>query len=373
LAGSHVFVRGAEEIEMETLEERIRRVTQEPIRLVPYDLCWPEKYEAEKNFLLTVLPRGIVRRIEHFGSTAIPGMPAKPIIDILLGVASLEDAKERIVPILTEKRYEYFWRPIDKENVPPYYAWFIKRNASGERICHVHIVDLESALWERILFRDYLIRHPETAEEYRSLKAHLAKQYPIDRVAYTEQKHLFVAATTQAAIELFAAASPVIRKALDSDVAAITDIYNEAILTTTATFDTEPKSLADRHRWFKMHDERHPIFVATMRGAVVGWASLSHWSDRTAYDNTAEASLYVKGGYHGQGLGRALYDALITDAQANRLHTIIARLAGDNRASAALHAAFGFVFVGTLKEVGTKFGRLLDVNLWQKILENETP
>ncbi len=71
-----------------------------------------------------------------------------------------------------------------------------------------------------------------------------------------------------------------VRAATAADVPAITEIYNEAILTTVATFDTEPKSLASQEAWFKAHDERHPILVAEIDGKVIGWASLSVWSDR---------------------------------------------------------------------------------------------
>ncbi len=71
-----------------------------------------------------------------------------------------------------------------------------------------------------------------------------------------------------------------VRAATAADVPAITEIYNEAILTTVATFDTEPKSVESQEAWFKAHDERHPILVAEIGGKVIGWASLSAWSDR---------------------------------------------------------------------------------------------
>lgn len=79
-----------------------------------------------------------------------------------------------------------------------------------------------------------------------------------------------------------------IRRAELSDLEAITAIYNEAVLTTTATFDTEPKAAAERVAWFESHDDRHPILVAVSSGQLVGWASLSRWSERPAYDDTAE-------------------------------------------------------------------------------------
>jgi len=84
--------------------------------------------------------------------------------------------------------------------------------------------------------------------------------------------------------------SVMLRRAVSADAPAIADIYNEAILTTTATFDTEPKSVAEREQWLQSHDERHPVLVAVMDGIVVGWASLTRWSERCAYDDTAETS-----------------------------------------------------------------------------------
>jgi L-amino acid N-acyltransferase YncA len=160
-----------------------------------------------------------------------------------------------------------------------------------------------------------------------------------------------------------------IRKAELPDLNAITEIYNEAVLTTTATFDTEPKTVAERLQWFQAHDGRHPVLVAELDGAVVGWASISRWSDRPAYDNTAETSFYVKSGYRGRGIGRRLKQALIEEARRLRFHTLIARVAGESDASRHLNESFGFVHIGTMKEVGRKFGRLLDVHILQKMMD----
>ena len=154
-----------------------------------------------------------------------------------------------------------------------------------------------------------------------------------------------------------------------ADLSAITEIYNEAILTTTATFDTEPKSLAERTRWFESHDEKHPILVAVLDGRVVGWASVSRWSERSAYDATAETSFYVKAEFRGQGIGRKLKEATVEEARRLQIHTLIARVAQDSLESLHLNESVGFVHVGTLKEVGRKFGRLLDVHILQKILD----
>jgi len=159
-----------------------------------------------------------------------------------------------------------------------------------------------------------------------------------------------------------------IRRAVLEDIEPITAIYNEAILTTTATFDTEPKTIAERLEWFKTHDERHPILAATIEGRLVGWASLTRWSDRPAYDDTAETSFYVQSEYRGQGIGRMLKEAIIEEARKLHFHTLIARVAEGSQESLHLNESAGFVHVGTMKEVGRKFGKLLDVHILQKML-----
>ncbi len=184
---------------METLEQRIQRVLQDAVSIVPYDPAWPELYRQEKAHLLSCLPTDLVTRIEHFGSTAVPGLAAKPVIDMLVEVTSLEETQTRIVPILETQGYDYFWRPTWGNDTPPYYAWFIKRAASGARTHHIHMVEHDFPHWERLLFRDYLIAHPPIARRYEQLKLELATQHAHDREAYTQAKTGFVVwVTTEA-------------------------------------------------------------------------------------------------------------------------------------------------------------------------------
>jgi GrpB-like predicted nucleotidyltransferase (UPF0157 family) len=105
-----------------TLQRRIDSAVRERVDIVAYNPAWPEAFERERAHLLDCLPRDLIRRIEHFGSTSVPGLSAKPVIDMLVEVMSLEETKKRIVPILESQGYDYFWRPTWGDNTPPFYA-----------------------------------------------------------------------------------------------------------------------------------------------------------------------------------------------------------------------------------------------------------
>jgi GrpB-like predicted nucleotidyltransferase (UPF0157 family) len=189
---------------METLEQRIQRVVRENVAIVPYDPLWPRLFQQEKDHLLSCFPGDLIRRVEHFGSTAVPGLAAKPVVDVLVEVADLEVTQREIVPVLESQGYDYFWRSKSDDNSPPFYAWFIKRNpTTGGRTHHIHMVEKSFVEhWECLLFRDYLIEHRDVAAEYQALKLQLAAEYPNDREAYTRGKTEFVLCVTKAAKQL---------------------------------------------------------------------------------------------------------------------------------------------------------------------------
>ncbi len=159
-----------------------------------------------------------------------------------------------------------------------------------------------------------------------------------------------------------------IRNAFDSDLEQILEIYNDAVLTTTATFDTMPRTPEQQVDWFNEHNDKYKLIVCEIDGVVAGWASLSRWSDRPAYEGTTENSVYVKKEFRKRGIGRKLLAHLIEDAKSNGLHTIIARIAEGNETSIKIHKEYGFEIIGIMKEAGKKFGRLIDVTLMQKML-----
>jgi GrpB-like predicted nucleotidyltransferase (UPF0157 family) len=187
----------------ETLEQRIQRVVREEISIVPYDPNWPALFRQEKEHLVGCLPKELIRRIEHFGSTAVPCLSAKPIIDILVEVTSIEQTKEKVVPILESQGYEYFWRPSVFKG-QPFYPWFIKRNSSCVRTHHLHMLESHIEHSDELVFRDYLIEHHQTATEYQALKLRLVKLYPNDREAYTKAKTDFILKVTVDAKRFYA-------------------------------------------------------------------------------------------------------------------------------------------------------------------------
>jgi GrpB-like predicted nucleotidyltransferase (UPF0157 family) len=173
---------------METLEQKVARVVNEDLAVEPYDPRWPGAFQGEKARLLACLPKTLINRIEHFGSTAVPGLAAKPIVDMLVEVTSLDETRQTVPSILEPQGYDYFWRPTWGDDTPPFYAWFIKRGADGNRTHHIHMVEAHFEHWDRLLFRDYLIDHPHVAQAYGDLKRKLVSAHAQDRIAYTAAK-----------------------------------------------------------------------------------------------------------------------------------------------------------------------------------------
>lgn len=157
------------------------------------------------------------------------------------------------------------------------------------------------------------------------------------------------------------------RPAVDSDLSAIREIYNEAVLNGTATFDTELRSEEKQLEWFRAHREPHPVLVADENGTVVGWASLSPWSDRKAYERTVEVSVYIHHSHRGKGIGSKLLELVTLEGEKCGNHTVLSRITQGNEISIHLHEKLGYEKVGVLKECGFKFGRYLDVMIMQKV------
>ena len=159
-----------------------------------------------------------------------------------------------------------------------------------------------------------------------------------------------------------------IRTATINDINSITEIYNEAVLNTTATFDTETKSVENRIEWFNNHGKQQPIIVAEENNKIVGWASLSLWSDKRAYDSTSELSVYVHHEHWGKGIGKKLVEIITLEGEKAGLHNILARITSGNESSMHIHYMHGYELIGNMKEVGFKFNKFHDVYMLQKLL-----
>jgi len=182
------------------------------IALVEYNQRWPELFAVEAARLRAALGEGVVA-VEHFGSTAVPGLAAKPVIDLLVGVRSVAEAREKAVPALEALGYA-FWH----DNPNPDHLFFVRGlPPNGPRTHHVHMVEPgkfrdpknEAFLfWDRLLFRDYLCANPDEARRYEAVKRDLASRFPDDREAYTDGKSEYVYGVMQKARNLTPAQAP---------------------------------------------------------------------------------------------------------------------------------------------------------------------
>jgi phosphinothricin acetyltransferase len=161
-----------------------------------------------------------------------------------------------------------------------------------------------------------------------------------------------------------------IREAATADLEAIFAIYNEEVERGVSTFDTEPLRRGHDEDWLDDRSPRHPVLIAAAASEVVGWGSLSQWSPKRGYDRTAEVSVYVDRGSRGRGIGARLLEALIDRAPAGGIAVLLARIAGENPASIALHRSLGFEPIGIQRRAGEKFGRILDVALMDLHLDH---
>ena len=167
---------------------------------------------------------------------------------------------------------------------------------------------------------------------------------------------------------------PSIRPAVVADLPTLTDIYNEAGVGTTASYDIEPVSVQSRRAWFDQSTAAgFPILVAEEAGRVVGYAAYGPFRNKAGYAHTVEHSIYIDPGARQAGVGRALMAHLIAHATARGVHVMVGVLDADNAASIAFHRSLGFVEVGRMPHLGRKFGRWLDVVMVQLMLPGPDP
>ena len=160
-----------------------------------------------------------------------------------------------------------------------------------------------------------------------------------------------------------------IRDALHADLPAIRDIYNDAVLNTTAIWNEHPVDLANRQAWFNARQaQRYPILVSVENGEVTGYASFGDWRPFEGFRYSVEHSVYVRNDQRGKGLGPLLMQALIARARSAGKHVMVAAIESGNQASIRLHERLGFITTGQMPQVGIKFGRWLDLTFMQLTL-----
>lgn len=155
--------------------------------IVPYDPSWPKQYEEEKDRLQKALG-SLVVQIFHIGSTAVPGLGAKPIIDIIIALGNITDVTGCVLPL--EK---IGYKHLGENGIPGRHFFRKLSKETGMRTHHLHIVGAGNEFVEKhLFFRDYLCAHPETVHQYYQLKRELAAKYGKDRDTYTEAKTSFI-------------------------------------------------------------------------------------------------------------------------------------------------------------------------------------
>ncbi len=159
-----------------------------------------------------------------------------------------------------------------------------------------------------------------------------------------------------------------VREAEETDLPAILEIYNDSVMTSTATFEQNIQTVETRREWFKNHGSNYPLIVAVSNGEILGYCSLSQFQGNSGYRATVELSVYVEKNSRRQGIAKLLMREVLGRAKEKSFHAIISSISFDNEPSIRLHENFGFQKVAHLKEVGFKFSKWHDTCYYELIL-----
>ncbi len=160
-----------------------------------------------------------------------------------------------------------------------------------------------------------------------------------------------------------------VRNALDKDLPAMLEIYNEIILNTMAVWHEQPHTLAMREEWFLLKKQQgFPVLVAESNGLILGFCTIATFRPWSGFRFTVENSVYVRAESRGQGVAKLLLPPLIAAAKELQIHAMVAGIEATNEASIAVHEKLGFIEVAHFKEVGYKFGRWMDLKFLELIL-----
>lgn len=161
-----------------------------------------------------------------------------------------------------------------------------------------------------------------------------------------------------------------IRKAERKDIQALLDIYNYEVVGGVSTLDINARTIEQWTVWFEKHNiKNHPLILSEENGVVTGYATLSSYREKEAYSSTVELSIYVHPDHRGRGVGSILMDEIINMAKEDEtVHTVVSVITSGNAASEHLHEKFGFIYSGTIKEAGIKFGEYIDISNYYLIV-----
>jgi phosphinothricin acetyltransferase len=159
-----------------------------------------------------------------------------------------------------------------------------------------------------------------------------------------------------------------IRNVIDQDAKQIASVYNYYVNESINTFETIPIDETEMLSRIRSIKENYPFIVFEKDKRIIAYAYAARWKTRQAYDLTVESSVYVDAAYHGKGIATSLYKILLDQLKKKGFHSVLAGISMPNDTSIHLHEKLGFVYSGTLKEVGLKFGKWIDVAYWNLLL-----
>ena len=167
-----------------------------PVRIVAYDSRWPARFEEERARILAAIGEMVVA-VEHIGSTSVPGLAAKPTVDMMVALRDLSGVERTIAPL---EAIGYTYKYVEDFG-PPGWHYFSRRDTSIDLGYHIHITEVGSDFWrEHLAFRDFLRAHPETAAQYAEVKRGLAGEHGSDRIGYCSAKTDFILAIVHKAL-----------------------------------------------------------------------------------------------------------------------------------------------------------------------------
>lgn len=329
----------------------------EPIEIVAYNPSWPARFEAERDALEECVGPWVTGDIHHVGSTAVPGLDAKPIVDILVGVRGLEESRACVEPLA---RLDYLYAPY----LPDEMHWFCKPEP-GHRTHHLHLVPTGSQRFrDEIAFRDRLRADPGIASEYAALKRSLAERFRDDREAYTDAKGEFI----RAALLAPDASALKVREATGNDAARMAAVHvrswQSAYRGILPDELLDGLSVAERaSSWRGLLEEAEERWLTLLAegadGDIVGLCSVATPSrDDNAGETTAEVgALYIDPDHWREGAGSALLATALRKLSERGWHALVLWVLPENRAALAFYERFGFTIDPGVEKLEERSGR----------------